>query len=310
VQKGWSVLFGLVLLASFGIWAAAPFVGWWLPAQVSTFGDQVDFLYYVILGFTAFFFVLTEVILVYAMWRFAHQPGRKSVYVEGNHRLEIAWTVVPAVLLLYIAFAQVRTWENIKYQSRMPPPDLVMQVTARQWEWRIRYPSIKDEARGVKEDSLSQLAGDNKVEPVRRAWAEAPWFDDIRLPNEVHTWEGANVKLYLKTTDVLHSFFLPNLRLKQDALPGKTIPMWFNAREANVSFAKDFDKKTGRWAEPTAEKDWELACAELCGGGHYRMRGRLYVHSSKEDFEAWLRYVQAQQSEHQAEKGPDLAANR
>lgn len=301
MQKGWSVLFGAVLLASFGIWAVAPFVGWWLPKQVASYGDDVDFLYYVILALTTFFFVLTEAILVYAMWKFAHSPGRKSVYVEGNHRLELAWTVVPAVLLLYIAFAQVRTWEGIKYQTRMPPPDVVLQVTARQWEWRVRYPA---------EDQLKQLAGDKEKEPTRRAWSESPWSDDVRLPNEIHTWRGANLKLYLKTLDVLHSFFLPNLRLKQDALPGKTIPMWFNARESNVSFAKDFDQKTGRWNEPPVEKDWELACAELCGGGHYRMRGRLYVHTDEVDFREWLKYVQKQQNEHQAEKGPDLAANR
>jgi cytochrome c oxidase subunit 2 len=310
VQKGWSILFGVVLLAAFGIWAVAPFVGWWLPKQVSSFGDDVDFLYYVILGFTAFFFVLTEALLVYAMWRFAHQPTRRAVYVHGNHRLELAWTVVPALLLLYIAFTQVRTWEKIKYQSRMPPPELVLQVTARQWEWRIRYPSVRDEAVGVRDDSLTQLAGGPEKEPVRRGWAEEPWSDDLRLPNEVHTWQGANVKLYLRTLDVLHSFFLPNLRLKQDALPGKTIPVWFNARESNVSFAKDFDRKTGRWKEPPADRDWELACAELCGGGHYRMRGRLYVHDSKEDFLEWLKYIQVQQNEHKADKGEEVAVNQ
>jgi cytochrome c oxidase subunit 2 len=306
VQKGWSVLFGAVLLASFGIWAAAPFVGWWLPEQVSSFGDAVDGLYYVILGFTGFFFVLTEVILVYAMWKFAHNPARKSVYVEGNHRLEMAWTVVPAILLLYIAFTQIRTWENIKYQTHMPnkdstlgDADVVMQVTARQWEWRVRYPA---------DTKIPAFQG--STETARRAWAETPWFDDVRLPNEIHTWTNANVKMYLKTVDVLHSFFLPNMRLKQDALPGKTIPVWFKAVKSNVSFKTDFDPKTGRWKEPTADKDWELACAELCGGGHYRMRGRLYVHPDKADFEAWLEHEKKKQNERKAEESPAVAANR
>ncbi len=306
MQKGWSVLFGVVLLAAFGIWAAAPFVGWWLPKQVSSYGGDVDNLYYVILGFTGFFFVLTEVILVYAMWKFVHVPGRKSVYVEGNHRLEIAWTVVPAVLLIYIALAQIRTWENIKYQARMPDTDVdvVMQTTARQWEWRIRYPGPDSE--GQANDSKNRL---RTTEAARRAWAESPWFDDIVLPNEIHSWKDANVKIYLKTTDVLHSFFLPNLRLKQDALPGKTIPIWFKAIESNVSFKQDFDRKTGRWKEPARENDWELACAELCGGGHYRMRGRLYVHTDAKDFSDWLDYVRKKQSEREADKPPVLAAN-
>jgi cytochrome c oxidase subunit 2 len=288
-----------VLLAELGLWAASACVGWWLPKQVASFGGDVDSLYYVILGFTGFFFVLTEVILVYVMWKFTYNPARKSVYVEGNHRLEMAWTVVPTIILLYIAIAQMQTWGKIKYQSQMPEePNVVMQVTARQWEWRVRYP---------KDTTIPAFQGSS--ENARRAWAESPWFDDIVLPNEIHTWQDAKVKLYLKTTDVLHSFFLPNMRLKQDALPGKTIPMWFQAIESNVSFAQDFDQKTGRWSEPPAEKDWELACAELCGGGHYRMRGRLYVHPNADDFHAWLAYVRKKQDERGAETPTPLAAN-
>lgn len=293
MQKGWSIFFGVVLLATFLLCVAAamPFTHWWLPKQVSSFGGSVDDLFYVILGFTGFFFVLTEAILVYAMWRYAYNPARKAVSVEGNHKLELAWTIVPAILLLYIAFAQVRTWEDIKYQSRMPQPKLVMQVTARQWEWRMRYPADLTLTGGRTNDEAAQ-------EAARRGWAEMPQFDDLRLPNEVHTWKDANVKIYLKTLDVIHSFFLPNMRLKQDALPGKTIPVWFSAKESNVSFDKDFDKTTGRWREPTAEQDWELTCAELCGGGHYRMRGRLYVHPDEGDFRRWLEYMKAKQDEH------------
>ena len=89
-----------------------------------------------------------------------------------------------------------------------------MQVTAHQWEWRIRY---------TEEVTKTDAEG--------RAWAESPEIDDLRLPNELHTWKDANTRIYLKTQDVIHSFGLPNLRLMQDALPGKTIPMWFKATE-------------------------------------------------------------------------------
>ena len=303
--KVWSILFAVVLGAEFALWAAAPFFGWWLPPQVSSFGGEVDNLYNVILGFTGFFFVLTEVILVIAMWKFAYNPARKVTYIEGNFQLEMAWTAVPAAILVYIGLAQMSTWAKIKYQAQMPgqsaekPVDVVMQVTARQWEWRVRYAG-----------DITLPYGNASPEAVRRGWAEAPWADDLVLPNEIHTWKGANVKLYLKTNDVLHSFFLPNLRLKQDALPGKTIPVWFNAIESNVNFTKDFDRKAGRWKEPAPEKDWELACAELCGGGHYRMRGRLYVHEDKADFEKWLEYIKKKQNERTVESSTTLAANQ
>ncbi len=283
--KGWSLFFGAVLGAIFVLCVTAPLVHWWLPEQVSTFGGAVDELFYVILFFTGCFFLLTEAVLVYAMYRFVG-PNRRARHLHGDLRLELIWTLVPSFILVYIAYVQVQTWETMKYQARMPEPDVVLQVTARQWEWRVRTPM-----------SLV-LPGD---EPGRRRWAESADADDVRLPNEVHTWKDAHVKVYLKTQDLIHSFFLPNLRLKQDALPGKTIPVWFAAKESNVSFAADYDQATDRWRAPAAaDKDWELACAELCGGGHYRMRGRLYVHPDRADFRRWLDHVRARQQAHES----------
>lgn len=300
-QKGWGIFFGVVLSASFLSVAISPFVGWWLPANVSSFGPDVDKLYYVILGFTTFFFVLTEALLVYAMCRFAWRPNAKSQYVEGNRQLELLWTIVPAGILLYIAFAQIRTWEWIKYLKQMPVDaserqnnqsdpqaqevDLVMQITARQWDWTMRY-------------------ADTPKPNNARAWAEVPAFDDIYLPDELHCWKGANVRIYLKTNDVLHSLYLPQLRLKQDALPGKTIPMWFNATDYNTVL----NETTGKCELTDKSKEWEIACAELCGGGHYRMRGMLYVHQNKEDYLKWLAQAQKEARSRQPEKKPTPVA--
>jgi cytochrome c oxidase subunit II len=303
VQKLWSLFFGAVLLACFLLTAISPFVGWWLPRNVSSFGGDVDDLWNLILVFTGFFFVLCSVILVYAMYRYAGREGGKAVYTHGNHRLELLWTAVPAAILLFIAFVQIRTWERIKYQSRMPevsndPRDprrvhQVVQVTGRQWEWRIRYPNAASRSQSL-------------VPRNPAFWAEFPEYDDVRDVNELHTWAGedangnkvANVKIYLKTNDVIHSFFLPNLRLKQDALPGKTIPMWFRATDSNCRL----DEKKGEWVlDEGPDKMWEIACAELCGGRHYAMRGKLFVHKDEDDYRAWLK----QQWEKQQATKPD-----
>jgi cytochrome c oxidase subunit II len=279
-HKGWGIFFGAVLGASGLLCVASYFVkGWWLPANVSSFGPDVDFLYYVILGFTTFFFVLTEALLVWAMYRFAGRPGVKAQYVEGHHRLELLWTIVPGAILLYIAIAQITAWEKIKYLKQMPEPDLVMTVTARQWDWTMRY-------------------ADTPQPGNARTWAEIPAIDDIYLPDELHCWKGANVRMFLKTQDVLHSLFLPQLRLKQDALPGKTIPMWFNATDFNTRF----NESTGNCDLTDKSKEWEIACAELCGGGHYRMRGLLYVHETKEDYLNWLKHAQKAARSRQPEK--------
>jgi cytochrome c oxidase subunit 2 len=290
VQKLWALLFGVVLLGCFVLTLVALFVvpdKWGLPENIAAeYGDPVDGLFFMILGFVGFFFVLTEVILVYAMYKFVRgEAAKRSTYTHGNHKLELAWTIIPAAILLYIAYAQISTWEKMKYQSHFPQPDQVVQVTAHQWEWRMRYAAEENVVKGW------QL-----VPKDERSWAETQEFDDVHDANDLHTWKGARCKIYLKTTDIIHSFFLPNLRLKQDALPGKTIPMWFMVdKESNYHF----DPKSPGKRDVEKGRDWEIACAELCGGGHYRMRGKLFVHDTKENFEAWLEYTKAQESSRQ-----------
>jgi cytochrome c oxidase subunit II len=322
VQRWWSFLFGAVMAAAGLSFVVAPFFGWWLPSNVSTYGPKVDGLFYLILAITGFFFVLTEALLVYFLYVYAGEPGtrphvfghhyaEKKVFwtsffksisrpitavIHDQHRLELTWTLVPAVILLFIAFVQVNTWEEIKYLSRMPKPDQdpqQIEVSARQFEWRIRYPS--PERMHGWEANAAQAAD----------FGQTPHEDDIYVINEVHTWKGQKVLVHLKTRDVIHSFYLPNLRLKQDALPGKTIPVWFEAVESNTRpdgpgrwvDGDGVDPATGRPKDPA--KVWELACAELCGWGHYKMIGRLYVHENKSDFMAWL--DQAQKSQNRTE---------
>jgi cytochrome c oxidase subunit II len=309
VQKLWGMLFGVVLLACFVLTAVALLPGplgdkWGLPANIAgTYGANVDYLFFVILGFVTFFFVLTELILVLAMMRFVRtEPMRRAACIHGNHQLELAWTIIPAAILLYIAYAQIHTWEDIKYQSHFPEPDQVVQVTARQWEWRLRY---RGEQEGDGAWRHNWPANDSGRLVKERDWGETPEFDDVHDVNDLHTWHNAKVKILLKTNDIIHSFFLPNLRLKQDALPGKTIPMWFEANDYNVTF----DPATGTMkyephdGKPADYFHWEIACAELCGGGHYRMRGHLYVHKDKADYEAWLKYAK----EHETSRKPDEA---
>jgi cytochrome c oxidase subunit 2 len=300
VGKGWAWFFGVVLMATFLIWFVSPFYGWWLPENVSSYGREIDNLFYIILGLTGFFFVLTEVVMVYAMARFSYRPGEKSTYTHGSHRLELLWTAVPAAILLFIAFTQIRAWEGIKYRSRMPNPDLTLTVTARQWEWRMRYSAQPDAFRYDEADLKDRVAKERQA----RAWAESPQIDDVHLTNEIHCWRGANVKVWLRTVDVLHSLTIPNLRIKQDTLPGKTIPMWFKATKSNTRFlVTNPQTGEGRLEEP-ADKTmaWEIACQELCGGRHYAMRGRLYVHESRESYEAWLRWATRQQQLREPEK--------
>jgi cytochrome c oxidase subunit 2 len=303
VHKFWSILFGAVLLAELLLCLAAPAMGWWLPplANSTNVGKEVDKLFYFILAATGFFFILTEAVLVYTMWRYAGKPGEKAVYVHGDHHLEIAWTAVPAVLLILISLIQIDAWADIKYQGRMRPPQHIIEVSARQFEWRVRYPE-----KAVRERLAVPTESDPwDAKPEADRWGSDPLASasDLHVVNEVHTWVGANTRVYLKTRDVLHSFFLPQLRLKQDAVPGKIIPVWFKTDDYNGHW----DKGKNEWVyvkEDGRDKVWELACAELCGWGHYKMQGRFYVHKNKDSYDAWLEHTLKKHRSREREQTP------
>jgi cytochrome c oxidase subunit 2 len=200
-----------------------------------------------------------------------------------------------------LAIVQINVWADIKYPASMQPDKNTMQieVTARQWEWRIRYPSSQ-RMKGWQDGSDKTLDDFRIV-----GFDNNGQFDDVHLVNELHVVQGEKVLVWLKTRDVIHSFFLPNVRLKQDALPGKTIPVWFTVENRDgKNYNCHKSEKTGVWesgfdpeknVEDVASQYWDLVCAEFCGSRHSLMRGRLYVHKDRPDFYNWLESAEARQ---------------
>jgi len=209
----------------------------WLPENVSTFGAEIDSLFYIIYYITAAVFILVTVLMVLFLILYRHREGRRATYSHGNTALEITWTIIPAIILVALSFMSVSSWGKIK--SHVPPTDFQVQVTAKQFNWEILYPG-----------------------PDGKFGTE----DDFQIENDMHVPVNKVVHVILKSRDVIHSFFVPNLRLKQDAVPGREILAWFEAT------------KPGKY---------ELPCAELCGFGHSGMRGWLYVDTA-EDYQKWV----------------------
>jgi cytochrome c oxidase subunit 2 len=327
VGKWWSLLFAVVMILCGGLFVVAPFFGWWLPEPVSQHAPGVDKLFYIILGITGFFFVLTEAILCVFMFKYGADRDKSAVpappgplskmfkpvtglvtgLLNDAHKVEMAWTIVPAAILLYIAFAQVDTWADVKYQSRMPiagdkrtpkTPNQVA-VSARQFEWRVRYPNPTRFEKWTTQSDQSEVAQDQLT------FGKFEQLDDVHTVNEVHVIKGTPNVVHLRTMDVIHSFNLPHLRVKQDALPGKIIPVWFIPTKSNTRL----DKKLGIHVDginpETGEHDrhhiWDLPCAELCGWGHYRMIGRLFVHEDQQDFLLWLKDADLKNRSHKTE---------
>lgn len=215
------------------------------------YSHEVDHLYRVILWIVAVAFVVTEALLVFFVLKFRARPGGKAVYTHGNHRLEVVWTILPAAILFWLALHQMGTWKTIKITRPDPRQGLVVEVLAKQFEWNFRY------------------AG-----PDGKFGTE----DDITSVNNLHVPVDTKVTVLLRSQDVIHSFFLPNIRLKQDAVPGLTIAQWFEARKTT---------ETARKERGDPKFEFEIACAELCGPQHTQMKGALKVYS-REDFWKWI----------------------
>ena len=230
------VVFTAVMCCTCGIALAD---GIWLPENVSTLGLRIDRLWGIIFWLTAIMFFLTEGALLYFIIRYRARPGKKAYYFHDHKTLEAVWWVIPGIILLWLALYQWNAWADAKLR----PPDAAtavrIQIQAKQFEWNVRYPGPDGE-----------FATD----------------DDVTLTNQVYIPEKKNILIQLRAKDVIHSFFLPNLRVKQDVVPGTTSLVWFDAF------------KTGKF---------EIACSEICGLGHYRMRGILNIYTQPE-FETWL----------------------
>lgn len=254
------------VLALYVCWIA-PQYDWWFPGDGesdSPLGGRIDHLFYLILWITTAVFIGTQIALGYVLWTASQKkPEQKASHFHGNHTLEVIWTVIPSAILLFIAIYQMQVWAEFRIKSAFPDEakkNIIAEVSARQFEWRIRYP-----APGEKLQSKPQVT-------------------DMHAVNELHVPAGVPVTIQLRTQDVQHSFFLPTLRIKQDAVPGLVIPVWFEAKEPG-------------------EYPW--VCAELCGWGHYKMPGKIIAHPADEYDEFMKNYYAERYTDGYPQESPE-----
>ncbi len=216
----------------------------WLPEGITTTAPIIDRLFYVILALTGIVFVLVQLTLIVFLIRYRRHPERRATYTHGNTMVEVVWTTIPAVILVALTLYSQRVWSLVR--GTPPSPDMEIEVTGEQFAWNVRY-----------------AGADSQLNTQ----------DDVLTINQMHLPVDKTVLLNITSKDVIHSFFVPEFRLKQDAVPGL---------------------KTHLWVRAVKPGNYEIACAELCGLGHYRMRGFLVV-EPEEAFNTWLAQMLAEQ---------------
>lgn len=233
----------------------------WAPPVASKHGQGVDAVIDYLLLSTGSILVIGSLVLVGFLWYYGRGGHSASPHISA--RTERWWTLVPVLGMALIAEAGVLlkglpVWEQV--YGQIPEDALVIDVTAKQFEWLARYPGPDGEFGRVRPALV-----DGQTNPAGLDRSDAG-TDDIVLRNVMHVPVGRAIHVRLRSLDVLHSFSIPAFRVKQDIVPGTVGRTLFT---------------------PTLVGSYEIACAELCGLGHYQMDGRIVVHSP-EEYEAWL----------------------
>lgn len=251
------VVFALVTLYLF---VDSPRLGWWPPPPITSFGHEVDrqfFRTYVIVGAI---FALCQIALGWVVFRFRDRGGR-ATYSHGNQTMEVLWTLATLVLFVGLGVYAEKAWAEVHFIGASPGA-LKIEVQGQQFKWYFRYAGPDGKFGRVApefvKDSAQNFFGLDPNDPAGK--------DDLVTP-VIAVPVNREVELLIRSKDVTHSFFVRELRLKQDAVPGLEIHIHFT---------------------PTQVGTYEVACAELCGQGHHQMRSFLQVMSDA-DFEKWLK---------------------
>jgi len=212
-----------------------------LILQASSYAADIDGLILLVLVLVGFWFLLAEGLFFWLIWRFRAKPGVKSQYITGNEKHLKRWITIPHALVLvcdvFIIIGAVQVWYKVK--QHLPEADYTVRVIGQQWAW------------------VFQDAGRD---------GELDTADDIYTTDDMYVENDKTYHFQLTSRDVLHDFSVPVFRLKQDAVPGRTITGWFH---------------------PTVAGTYDIQCAEICGIGHGVMAGRIHVQSASEH-EAWM----------------------
>jgi cytochrome c oxidase subunit 2 len=232
-------------------------------------GARVDSMLWVTLAVTGIVFIATQVILFVFAYKYQEDTNRKVVFFAHSTKLELIWTVIPAIALTVLVVIGLRNW--FLFTGEPPKNAMVVEVTGKQFGWIYRYPG-KDGSFGKK--YYKNI--DNASNSLGLIWDDELAQDDIVMEQTVYLIKGKPVKLILGSRDVIHDVGLSHFRLKMDAVPGIPTTMWFTPKYTT----KEMKELTGN-----PNFVYEISCDQMCGNGHYSMKGVIEV-VDQEEFDA------------------------
>lgn len=241
-----------------------------LGEAASNHGKHIDTMMNITLILTGVVFVITQVALFWFSYKYQQSDNRKAYYYPHNNKLEVIWTVIPAIALTVLVGFGIFYW--FKITGDAPKDAMEVEVIGSQFKWEFRYPG-KDKIFGKK--YFKEITSDN---PLGQLWEDPNNRDDIYSTSALHLVVNKPVRLIINSKDVIHDVGLVHFRMKMDAVPGTPTTMWFTPT-----------KTTKQMIQETGKSDfvYEISCDQMCGKGHTGMRGEVIV-ESQEAFDAWM----------------------
>lgn len=263
------------------------------PLQsASEHGFVLDGLFHITLFFTGIVFVITQILLFYFAFKYRGERGKRPLYFPHNNTMEIVWTAVPAIVMAYLVIKGLDAWNEVMADVGPDEDYIEIEATGYQFAWALRYPGA-DGLLGEKNYKMI-IPGSN---PLGQNWEDEKNIDDIQVGgNEFYLPVGKKVRVRITAQDVLHNFYLPHFRVKMDAIPGIPTYFIFTPTKTTKAFREELRKAPEyQLPDPNDPKkqlwetfDYELACAELCGKGHYSMRKVLKI-VEEDEYQDWIK---------------------
>lgn len=293
----WLVVF-MVLFLVFCVVSAIYYkdvmLGYGPHKAASAHGGTLDGLFNTTLFFTGIVFIATQILLFWYAFKYRFKSGRKTFFFVHNTNLELVWTGIPAVVMFYLVFQGLIAWNDVMPDVDPTDEYLEIEATGYQFAWDIRYPG-PDSQLGKKDVWHIQPG----INDLGLHWTDEASHDDIILSgaDPIYVPVDTMVRIAINSKDVLHNFYLPHFRVKMDAVPGIPTYFIFTPTMTTQEYRNEL-KDYPEWDVPVDPTDpespmrweafeYELACAELCGNGHYSMR-RIFKVVEREEYDAWI----------------------
>ena len=261
------------MLGAFGLffWYSWTYYDDYTLPVASAHGEVTDGLFWITTAITVIVFIITNTLLFYFSFQYQHKEGTRAKFYPDNTKLELLWTVVPAIVLSVLVFTGLKAWNNITSE---PSEDAeVIEIMGYQFAWAVRYPGVKDNQLGNYD---YRLISDKDGNQFGIDVTDENSYDDF-VPLEIHMPVGKEVLFKIRARDVLHSVFAPHFRLKMDAVPGMPTHFKFTPNKTTQEMRDEVGDQ---------EFDYFVTCTEICGRGHFSMKIKVVV-DTPEDYEQW-----------------------